>query len=363
MKERLRNLKIKRPKIKNPVKHFRERRANKADVTTKAIVPLITTESIAEHREEVLKGARKYIYPLQHSRHRIVIISTTIFIFTVIALFGYGAIALYRLQTTSTFVYRISQVVPFPVARTKSSYVSYESYLFELRHYMHYYEAQEKKNFDTSEGQQQLIAYKQRALDRVVDDAYIKDLARQHDVSISNQEIDTEIAVVKEQNRLGDSDQVFEDVLRDFWGWSLSDFKRSLKQQLLARKVVSKLDETAHTKAKAALEELKAGISFADVAKKYSDDVATKDVGGDYGALINKSNRDVAAQTSAAMFALEPGKYSDIIDTGYSLEIVKLNGFEGDKARASHIQITFMNINDFINPLKEQQKPRLYIKT
>ena len=38
-------------------------------------VPKITDETVADHREQVLSTARKYIYPLQHSRKRIVYIS------------------------------------------------------------------------------------------------------------------------------------------------------------------------------------------------------------------------------------------------------------------------------------------------
>ncbi len=33
-------------------------------------MPRITTETIAAHREEVIGKARKYIYPLQHSKNR-----------------------------------------------------------------------------------------------------------------------------------------------------------------------------------------------------------------------------------------------------------------------------------------------------
>ena len=143
-------------KLRNPIKHIKARREAKTDVTTTAVVPFITNETVAEHREEVLKGARKYVYPLQHSKHRIVIVSATIFITLVAALFGYGAVALYKLQSTSTFVYRITQVVPFPVARVQGHMVAYENYLFELRHYMHYYETQQKLNSDTPEAKQRL---------------------------------------------------------------------------------------------------------------------------------------------------------------------------------------------------------------
>lgn len=346
-------------KLRHPVKHFKERKKN---VTGLAVVPYITNETVAEHREQVLKGARKYIYPLQHSKHRIVVISASLFIAVAVSLFAYGATALYKLQSTSTFVYRITQVVPFPVARVRGSMVSYESYLFELRHYIHYYETQQKLSFQTVEGKQQLANYKERALQHVVDDTYIKELARKNKVTVTNAEVDAQIAIVRNQNRLGTSNQVFEDVLRDFWGWSLNDFKRSLREQLLARKVVSKLDTGSHAKVDAALKELNNGLSFAEAAKKYSVNPATKDVGGDYPVPIDKSNRDIDARVTAAIFALKPGQYSGVIDTGYTLEIVRLNAMEGDKAKASHIQVNLADISTYLNPLKDKHKPRNYIK-
>lgn len=346
-------------KLRHPIKHIKSLKSN---VTGTAVVPYITNETVAEHREQVLKGARKYVYPLQHSKHRIVVVSASIATAMLLALFIYGATALYKLQSTSTFVYRITQVVPFPAARVKGSMVAYESYLFELRHYIHYYETQQKLSFKTAKGKEQLANYKQRALQRVIDDAYVKELAKKNNVSVTNAEVDAEIATVRTQNRLGTSNQVFEDVLRDFWGWSLGDFKRSLRDQLLARKVVSKLDTASHTTAKAALEEIKAGMSFGDAAKKYSVDAATKDANGDYTIPINKSNRDIDARVTAAIFALKAGEVSKVIDTGYTLEIVKLNALEGDKAKASHIQINLLDINTLLQPLKDKHKAKQYIK-
>jgi hypothetical protein len=41
---------------------------NVPEVPSLADVPRITTENIGEHREKVLKGARKYISPLAHSK-------------------------------------------------------------------------------------------------------------------------------------------------------------------------------------------------------------------------------------------------------------------------------------------------------
>src|ERR1700684_304923 len=58
-------------------------------------IPRITNETVAEHREDVLRGARKYKYPLAHSKHRIVIISTGLIIVAVVSFFIYSALALY----------------------------------------------------------------------------------------------------------------------------------------------------------------------------------------------------------------------------------------------------------------------------
>jgi hypothetical protein len=120
----------------------------------------ITNDNLSEHREEVLSSARKYIYPLQHSKHRIVLISTGIIIAVVVAFFTYCTVALYKTKSNSGFLYGVTRVVPFPVAKAGPSFVAYENYLFELRHYIHYYQTQQKLDFNSEAGQQQLAEYK-----------------------------------------------------------------------------------------------------------------------------------------------------------------------------------------------------------
>ena len=325
-------------------------------------VPRITNETVAEHREEVLGKARKYIYPLQHSKHRIVVISITLFITLLVAFFTYTTLALYRFQTSSALIYRATQIVPFPIARTGGKFVAYENYLFELRRYMHYYENQQELDFNSDAGQRQLAEFRRRVLDKVVNDAYVKQLAKQHGISISNQEVEDQIAVVREQNRLGGSEQVLEDVLKEFWGWSLDDFKRSLRQQLLEQKLASVLDTETNSQADAAMAELKSGADFEDVTKKYSDDESTKDNGGNFGFEILPTDRNLTARTTAVLFSLEEGQYSEVINIGYALEIVKVTKKEDDKIQAAHILFNFKDISEYINDLKEAQPVKTYLK-
>lgn len=349
------------PKIKR-IKQIRGLRREKAPDILEAGVPRITNETVAEHREEVLGSARKYIYPLQHSKHRIVIVTTTLFLLAVVGFFTYSTLALYRFQTTSTFMYRVTQVIPFPIARSGDQFVAYENYLFELRHYMHYYETQQKLDFNSKDGKDQLNEFKHRALDKVVNDAYVKRLAKEHNITVTDKDVQQQIDIVRNQNRLGGSDRVFEDVLKDYWGWSEDDFRRSLRQQLLAQKVAATLDTDTTTRANNALQELKGGADFAAVAKKYSDDTNTKDNGGEFGFQIDKANRDLAAQTTDALFKLKPGQTSEIVNIGYALEIVKTLDNTGDRVRGAHILFNFKDISDYINDQKEKKPARLYLK-
>ncbi len=349
--------------VHHAVRHrLRRRKTYNNPMEVLSDLPRITNETVAEHREEILGSARKYIYPLQHSRGRIIKISSTLFVAFILGFFAYCGLALYRFQSTSTFVYEVTRVIPFPVARAGSHMVSYESYLFELRHLTHYYETQQKDDFSTESGVRHLTKLKQDSLKKAVDDAFVKQLAADNRISVSNRDVTDQIELVKSQNRLGSSDQMLGDVLNQFWGWSIEDFRRELKSQLLTQKVASDLDTAAHARAANALAEISAGSDFAAVAAKYSDDVATKSKGGQYPAPVAKTNRDVPPQVIGALFSLQPGQTSVVIDTGYSLEIVKNLSIAGDKVQGSHISFKVQPISQYLVPLEAQHKTHRLIK-
>ena len=325
------------------------------------VVPRITNDTVAEHREEVLKGARKYIYPLKHSKNRILIITTTIVVIVLVAFFTYCTLALYRYQSYSTFLYKVTQVVPFPIARVDGHFVSYNSYLFELEHYTHYYQTQQGVNFSTTSGQEQLNNYRSRALDKVIDDAYIQELASKNHVTVTNAQINNEINTYRVENRLGSNEAEFQDVLKTYWGWSVNDFKRELKTQLLAQNVVSALDTQTHQTAQSVYSQLVAGGNFSTLAQQYSQDTQTKGNSGQYPYLISQNDVNVPPQVSAALFSIKPGKITPIINVGGSLEIDKNLSVQGNQIQAAHIVFVFQDINNYLNPLKAQQPAKSYI--
>ena len=325
-------------------------------------VPRITNETVAEHREAVLSGARKYIYPLQHSKHRVVRTSIILLIIVLIAFFSYCGVALYKLQATTGFMYGVTKVIPFPVAKAGPSWVSYESYLFELRRNMHYYQTQQAADFKNRDGKIQLRQLKQQAMDQVIRAAYVKQLASKYHVSVSDRQVSDQVALVRSQNRLGNSQHVFNDVLNQFWGWNETDFKRELKQQLLQQAVVAKLDSSTNERAQAALKLLLTGTAFNTVAGQLSEDATTKANGGQYAAAITTNDANLAPAITAELFKLQPGQISGIINSGYSLDILKVIDGTKTSVHAAHIQFIFQPISSYTKPLQTKHAAHSYIR-
>lgn len=336
----------------------------RSEIDAGAPVPRITTQNVAEHREDILKGARKFILPLQTSRNRIVAISIGVFLLTILIFAITTVTLLYRVQSTSRPMYQLTRVIPYPVARIGSTLVAYENYLFELRHYIHYYENQQELSFDSEAGQDQLNDYKKRALDKVVNDAFIKQIAEDSGISVSEAEVDEQIKIAREQNRLGSSDQVFEDVLRDFWDWSVNDFRRSLRTELLLQKVLRQQDVEARDTIVEIKTKLEAGEDFGELAATYSEDIITKEEKGDFG-FVDKTSRTVSQKAVDTLFDLDKNEVSEEIivpyGTGYALSIIQFTEEKGDERRGSHIIIPLKSVDDVLNDVKAERPYRLYI--
>lgn len=187
-------------------------------------------------------------------------------------------------------------------------------------------------------------------------------------MSVSDREVNDRLNEVRDQNRLGGNNKVFADVLRDYWGWSINDFKRSLKAEILAEKVSAKLDNADTERATQILAQAKAGTDFATLAKQSSDDPSAKSNGGDYGAPITKTNPNVPPEVVNAMFQLRPGQVSDLILASPvlagqppSFQIVKVTGLQGDAVTALHIVINLKDSSTYIKQLEAQKPAHAYV--
>ncbi len=323
-------------------------------------IPRITNETVAEHREDVLRGARKYKYPLAHSKHRIVIISTGLIVLAVVTFFVYSALALYRFQSSSGFIYRITQVVPFPAARAGKSFVAYENYLFELRRYKHYYQTQQQVDFGSKDGQRQLAQYKPQAMDEVLQAAYVKQLAAQNHVSVTSADLSAELQSLQAQNQ--SSAQELADVTNKFFGWSMDDLKRELRQELLAQKVAAALDTAAQARANSILAQVQSGTDFGTLAVQNSD-ASDKASNGQYAdGAITLASTDVPAAVARQLQTMQVGQTSGVIQAGNTFEIVKLLADNNGKLQAAHISVNITPIATYVAQYQKAHSSHVFIK-
>ncbi|HXR49484.1 MAG TPA: peptidylprolyl isomerase, partial [Verrucomicrobiae bacterium] len=118
----------------------------------------------------------------------------------------------------------------------------------------------------------------------------------------------------------------------------------------------------AEARAESALKQLQHGTDFGTLATQVSEDPATKTNGGQYGAPITQSDRDIAPAVTTELFKLKPGQISGIINTGYTLEIVKVIDRSSDSLHAAHIQFNLQDITTYTKPLAAKEPAHRYIK-
>lgn len=105
-------------------------------------------------------------------------------------------------------------------------------------------------------------------------------------------------------------------------------------------------DEAAKKKAEAALKELKAGKDFAEIARKESSDSHAAN-----GGLIgNVGKGDMISKIDDVIFKLEPGQFSDLLETEQAYHIFKIESRQPEK------KLTLEEAKDQISDFLFRQK-------
>jgi peptidyl-prolyl cis-trans isomerase D len=126
--------------------------------------------------------------------------------------------------------------------------------------------------------------------------------------------------------KLRDSTQVSDEDLRAYYNSHIDQYKvenRAHVEHILF-KTIGKTDaEIAEIRQKAedVLKKAKSGANFEDLAKKYSEDDATKAKGGDLGWIVEKQT---VPEFEQAAFSVPKGSVSDLVKTQYGFHIIKV---------------------------------------
>ncbi len=320
----------------------------------------ITNETVAEHRENILAGGRRFKYPVQYSRHKLVI-NSVIIVFATIIIAGLLLWSqLYIFQNSSQFIYRMTQLLPLPVASVDGEAVSYSMYLKRFRSSIHYLIDQNNLNPETADGKKEVEYRKRVELDNAIRDAYASKLAKEAKVAVTDVEVNDFIRKDLASKKV--SETTYEKtVLNAFYDWSMDDYRTIVRAELLKRKAAYAVDTAAKQKADRVLAALRVpGADFGAIAKAESDDEASRINGGDSGDVPLKTldSNGVIAKVST----LQPGQITELLYGTDGYYVAKLTSKNDQSVKFQFIKITLREFDARLAAVKKAGKIKEYIR-
>lgn len=322
----------------------------------------ITTDTLAEHRQQVLAGGRKFKYPIQYARHKLVFNTIVISLVAVVILIGVGWWLLYPAQNTSNFMYRVTKVVPVPVAVVDGQPVRYSEYLMKFRNNFDYITEKEQVDVATEEGQRQVDFYKNKAMDDAIADAYATKIAKEKGIEVTSAELE---AYLKQQRISPDGDEVSEatynGIILDYYGWSPDEWKQVMQTKLLRQKVAYAVDTKAETISKNVENSIKSGTTDLQAIAHAMNVNSKNSVIFWPATLVPVDNQD--GGLAAAAVKLEPGQISKPIRTtsGDGYYYVKLIEKNDAQVRYEYIQVPLRAFNDLLEKTEVDKKVTKFI--
>ncbi len=314
-------------------------------------------EKFDERREEILAQGRKFKYPMQFAKHRLIIITIIVAIITLVLAGVFGWLSLYKSQNTGDVLYRLTTVFPVPVAKIDGENVRYSDYLMIYRSSVMPVEQQNGTFSSGNEEDEDNVknAYKRYALDAAENYTYAIKLANQLDINITEEMIDKSF---DEHRKVGGTDrnkESFLKVLKDNFGLSESEYRRMLYLSLIESEVAKKIDTEANKKATEAYKKVKENADFKTVASELN--IEYEETGG----LIDIMNID--GGRSSVAYDMEPGQISDVFLSlgGDAYYIVKLNEKASSKVNYVSLKIPFTEFENRLKNVREENRVEEYI--
>lgn len=226
----------------------------------------ITNETVAEHRERVIAEGRRFKYPLQYAKHKLVINTVVVSVTAIILLISFGWWQLYVVQNTATFFYRVTQVLPLPVGSVDGAPIRYSDYFLYYRPSEYYLNKYDEIQADSADGKLQLEYKKRDAMDRATADAYARRLAADLDVHVSRDEVDDALDALRQADNGTLSEVQVNSSAQQVFGMSEQDTRAQYRNSLLRSKVAFAVDDQASK----LVEDVKRGVA----EKKSLKDIA-----------------------------------------------------------------------------------------
>lgn len=321
----------------------------------------ITNETVAEHRERILAGGRRFKYPVQYARHRLVFNTILISVVALILITVFVWWQLYPQQNSSTFFYRITRVLPLPVAVVDGERVPYSNYLMGYRSQTHYLETKEGINLEAPDNKGQVDYIKRKALNDAIADSYAMKIAREKSIKVTDQQVDDAIAYQRKSRDGVASKETYDAIVRDHFDWTPNEAREVTARKLLRQEVAYSIDSLAAERKDKVAGMLKREADFDKIAAAIGGSGDNKVTAG-VMPLVPRTNQDGGLAAKAA--TLKKDQVSDAFksSSGDGYYFVRLLESNNDgRISYAYIKIPLTVFNKRLTEVRTEGKIQEYI--
>jgi len=322
----------------------------------------ITQANLEESREVILAKGKKFKYPFQYAKHRVVINTVMICVVVLVAFTAVGWAELYKVQSTSEVAFRFTKVLGLPVASVDGHSVKYSDYLMLYRSSLQSIEYQQGALDKSEDSDRQRQHYKRQALSLAEDYAYAMAKLEEAGIKISDEEIDE---VIENHRSIGGerrSDEAFKGIVRNNFNLSIKEYRRLVLLSLAKKKYSSEFDDTAKNTAHVIHERLLAngGDMKAALTGYVEDGSASYE---SVESMVEASNLD-GGRAAKAMTLANVGDISEpfVSRNGDGYYIVKLTAKEDTALSYESIWVRFVDFDVTMAKIREEGKVKEYIE-
>lgn len=347
------------------MKNFKEKRKSlkkkilKKSNTQETQVAKITNTTLEEQRKEILNKGKKFKYPVQYSKNRLV--GNALIIALVILITGSGLLwyQLYQAQNTGEFIYRFTTVIPFPVANVDGENALYRDYLMEYRANMQIANAKKDEIESANNVKALSVLNKNKAMKNAIANAYAQKKAREMGISVSEKEIDEAFDAQRKTQNTELTESALYKIAADNYGLSPSEYRRMfIELPLLRRKVTAEIDKNAATTRDEVVKYLNDNSNdFSKAAEHFGDKIEYNKPG-----KVRKTNIDGGRSKVASQLNVGEVSKPFISNAGDGYYIVKLIEKNDNEISYESIKIKFTEFNSQLEKLEKEGKVKKYIK-
>ena len=347
------------------MKNFKEKRKSlkkkilKKSNAQETQVAKITNTTLEEQRKEILNKGKKFKYPVQYSKNRLV--GNALIIALVILITGSGLLwyQLYQAQNTGEFIYRFTTVIPFPVANVDGENALYRDYLMEYRANMQIANAKKDEIESANNVKALSVLNKNKAMKNAIANAYAQKKAREMGISVSEKEIDEAFDARRKTQNTELTESALYKIAADNYGLSPSEYRRMfIELPLLRRKVTAEIDKNAATTRDEVVKYLNDNSNdFSKAAEQFGDKIEYNKPG-----KVRKTNIDGGRSKVASQLNVGEVSKPFISNAGDGYYIVKLIEKNENEISYESIKIKFTEFNSQLEKLEKEGKVKKYIK-